>query len=80
MTKTIIDPNAKSTSKDGIYGLPFKESEAQVVYLPIPWDVTTSYRAGTSKGPAAILKASEQIDFFDLDFVDAFKAGLFMKK
>lgn len=80
MAKTIIDPNAKATSKDGIYGLPFKEEEAQVVYLPIPWDVTTSYRAGTSKGPGAILKASEQIDFFDLDFVDAYKSGLFMKK
>jgi len=80
MTKTIIDPNAKATSKDGIYGLPFKETEAQVVYIPVPWDVTTSYQAGTSKGPGAILGASEQIDFFDLDFVDAYQAGLFMKK
>ncbi len=80
MAKTIIDPNAKATSKDGIYGLPFKESEAQVVYIPVPWDVTTSYQAGTSKGPSAILAASEQIDFFDLDFVDAYQAGLFMKK
>ena len=80
MAKTIIDPNAKATSKDGIYGLPFKEAEARVVYLPIPWDVTTSYQAGTSKGPSAIRKASDQIDFFDLDFIDAFQAGLFMKK
>lgn len=80
MAKTIIDPNAKATSKDGIYGLPFKEAEAQVVFIPVPWDVTTSYQAGTSKGPAAILQASEQIDFFDLDFIDAYQAGLFMKK
>lgn len=78
--RTIIDPNAKATSADGIYGLPFKESEARVVFLPIPWDVTTSYQAGTSKGPGAILQASEQIDFFDLDYVDAYQAGLFMKK
>ena len=76
----VIDPNGKASSKDGIYGLPFKESEAKVVYLPIPWDVTTSYQAGTSTGPQAILKASEQIDFFDLDTIDAYKAGLFMKK
>ena len=80
MTKTIIDPNAKSTSKAGIYGLPFKENESQVIYIPVPWDVTTSYQAGTSKGPAAILGASAQIDFFDLDFIDAYQAGLFMKK
>ncbi len=79
-TRTIIDPNAKATSKDGIYGLPFKESEARVVFIPVPWDVTTSYQAGTSKGPGAILAASEQIDFFDLDFIDAYQAGLFMKK
>ncbi len=78
--RTIIDPNAKATSADGIYGLPFKESEARVVFLPIPWDVTTSYQAGTSKGPEAILMASEQIDFFDLDYVDAYQSGLFMKK
>nr|BDT29375.1 agmatinase family protein [Bacteriovorax sp. HI3] len=78
--RTVIDPNAKASSKDGIYGLPFKEHEAKVVYLPIPWDVTTSYQAGTSKGPEAILMASEQIDFFDLDYIDAYQAGLFMKK
>ncbi len=78
--KTVIDPNAKASSKEGIYGLPFKEHEAKVVYLPIPWDVTTSYQAGTSKGPEAILRASEQIDFFDLDYINAYEAGLFMKK
>lgn len=79
-TRTVIDPNAKATSSDGIYGLPFNESEARVVFLPIPWDVTTSYQAGTSKGPSAILKASDQIDFFDLDYVDAYQTGLFMKQ
>ena len=65
MTKTIIDPNGKASAKDGIYGLPFKEKESKVVYMPIPWDVTTSYQAGTAKGPEAILQASPQIDFFD---------------
>jgi len=70
----------KASSTDGIYGLPFKEKEAKVIYHAIPWDVTTSYQAGTSKGPKAILHASEQIDFFDLDFIDAYQAGLFMKK
>lgn len=80
IVKKVIDPNAKATSADGIYGLPFKENEAKVVYLPIPWDVTTSYQAGTANGPKAILQASEQIDFFDLDYVDAFAAGLFMRK
>lgn len=78
--RTVIDPNAKADSSAGIYGLPFKQNEAKVVYLPIPWDVTTSYQAGTANGPGAILKASEQIDFFDLDYIDAYQSGLFMKK
>lgn len=79
-SKPTIDVNGKASAKDGIYGLPFKEEDATVVYLPIPWDVTTSYQAGTSKGPQAILNASEQIDFFDLDYIDAYQAGLFMRK
>jgi agmatinase len=75
-----IDPNAKASASDGIYGLPFKESESKIVFLPIPWDVTTSYQAGTSKGPSAIKNASPQIDFFDLDYNDTYSCGLFMKK
>lgn len=75
-----IDLNAKASSDDGIFGLPFKEKEAKVVYIPVPWDVTTSYGNGTHKGPKAMLKASAQIDFFDLDYVDAFKVGLHMTK
>lgn len=78
--KAGFDPNSKASAKDGIYGLPFKEKDAKVVYIPVPWDVTTSYQAGTAKGPKAILAASEQIDFFDLDYVDAYRVGLFLQK
>jgi agmatinase len=75
-----IDINSKASYKDGIFGLPFKEKDAKVVYLPVPWDVTTSYLAGTNKGPQVILKASEQIDFFDLEYGDAYNQGLFLRK
>jgi agmatinase len=75
----VVDPNAKASSEDGIFGLPFNEKESVVVFLPIPWDVTTSYLAGTSKGPEAILDSSPQIDFFDLDFLDAYKLGLYLR-
>lgn len=75
-----IDPNAKATADCGIYGLPFKEENSKVVYIPVPWDVTTSYISGTHKGPAAIMEASEQIDLFDLEYRDAYKHGLFMQK
>jgi len=74
-----LDINAKA-SCDGIFGLPFTEKEALVVYLPIPWDVTTSYGSGAHKGPHAILQASWQLDLFDFDFPSAYTAGLFMRK
>ena len=41
----------------------FKDSKIAV--LPIPYEATTSYGKGTSKGPEAILKASHYVEFFD---------------
>ncbi|MEJ2110141.1 MAG: agmatinase [Acidobacteriota bacterium] len=36
--------------------------------LPIPYESTTSYGAGTREGPAAILAASRQVELYDLEF------------
>jgi agmatinase len=36
--------------------------------LPIPYEATTSYGAGTREGPAAILTASRQVELYDLEF------------
>lgn len=81
MTNTIsIDQNGKASSSAGIYGLPFKQVNSKIVYIPVPWDVTTSYMAGTNRGPQAIMRASDQIDLFDLDYKDIFTQGLFMQK
>ncbi|NCB38585.1 MAG: agmatinase [Erysipelotrichia bacterium] len=41
--------------------------DARAVIIPVPYDSTTSYRAGTREGPAAILTASRQVELFDLD-------------
>ena len=38
---------------------------AQAAILPLPYEATTSYRKGTRRGPAAIIKASQQIEFYD---------------
>lgn len=70
-----FNPNAAASS-DGIFGLPYEESESKVVFLPVPWEATTSYGGGTSKGPAAILAASPQIDLFDLEVENPYEAGL----
>ena len=42
-------------------GLPFDEETADIILLPIPWEVTVSYSAGTAKGPQAIFDASFQL-------------------
>jgi len=35
------------------------------VVLPVPYEATTTYMQGTARGPAAILEASQQVEFFD---------------
>lgn len=74
-----FDPNAAAQPDSGVFGLPFEEAEAALVYLPIPWEATTSYGGGTSNGPAAILEASHQVDLYDLEVLKPYEAGLFMR-
>lgn len=73
-----FDPNAPAALDSGIYGLPFDESTAAVVLVPVPWEVTTSYGGGTAQGPAAILEASRQVDLYDLDVDKPYMPGIFM--
>lgn len=39
--------------------------QSKIAILSAPYEKTTSYGKGTSKGPAAILKASHYVEFFD---------------
>lgn len=41
---------------------------ARAWVLPIPYEGTTSYGAGTREGPAAIIAASRQVEWFDREF------------
>jgi len=55
-------------SPNNFLGLEPKLSDyknAKVAILPLPYEATTSYGAGTKRGPAAIIKASQQVEFFD---------------
>lgn len=64
----------------GIFGLDHKEENAQLILFPIPWDTTTSYKKGTSKGPEAILNASHQLDLYHPYFYSEIKHGICMKE
>ena len=39
--------------------------DSLIAVLPVPFEQTTSYGKGTSKGPKAILDASHYVEFFD---------------
>lgn len=73
-----FDPNSAADLDSGIFGLPHTFEDAKLVFLPVPWEATTSYGGGTSKGPAAILEASYQVDLFDLEVDRPYEAGMFL--
>ena len=74
-----FDPNTVGNPNNNIFGLPFQEEEARLVILPVPWEVTVSYNAGTARAPEHIFKASLQVDLFDPEIKDAWKQGYFMR-
>ncbi len=74
-----FDPNLTGNPNNNIFGLPFSEEEAKVILLPVPWEVTVSCGAGTSRAADHIFKASLQVDLYDPDVKDGWKNGFFMK-
>ena len=74
-----FDPNGVGLKNGHFIGLPFEEADASIVLVSVPWDVTVSYSAGTSTGPANILQASAQLDLFDADVPNAWKSGIYMR-
>jgi len=50
---------------------------ARFVVLPVPYDAATSYNAGARYGPAAIISASQHIEFFDDELLaSCYQAGV----
>ena len=74
-----FDPNSWADKNANIFGLPFTVEESEIVILPVPWEVTVSYNAGTARASEHILKASMQVDIFDLDYPDTWKQGFYMR-
>lgn len=79
MDLSLRDPNSVSNPNHNIFGVPTDEENARLVILPVPWEVTVSYSAGTARAPEAIMKASYHIDLFDAEMPHAWKQGFNMK-
>lgn len=73
-----FDPAAAALPGSGIYGLPSTADDAAVHVLGAPFDATASYRKGAWKGPDAVLRASRQVDLFDLATGRPYEAGIWM--
>lgn len=63
--ETQFNPDSIGIANGNFFGLPCGEQEAGTVLVQVPWDATVSYGKGTSKGPAAMMEASLQVDLFD---------------
>jgi agmatinase len=75
-----FDPNSVGNPNNGIFGLPFKENDAKMVILPVPWEVSVSYKAGTARAAEHICKASLQVDLIDDDIQDGWREGIYMRE
>ncbi|HLD52259.1 MAG TPA: agmatinase family protein [Sediminibacterium sp.] len=77
---TGFNPNAVANPNNNIFGLPFTEEESKVIILPVPWEVTVSYGAGTARAAEHVFKSSMQVDLLDMDGNAGWKQGFFMKE
>ena len=73
-----FDPNAAAVADSGISGLPCTAEEAQIIIIPVEWELTTSYNRGTVDGPATIMEASLQVDLCHHDYPDLWQKGIWM--
>ncbi len=73
-----FDPDGAG-ERGKLFGLPFTPDTAEVVILPVPWEVTVSYGSGAALGPRAVLEASPQIDYLLPDIPEAWKIGVAME-
>ena len=75
-----FDPNNAGNPNNNIFGLPFSEEDARLVIIPIPWEVTVSFGAGTARSAEQIMRASLQVDLFDPEVREGWKQGFFMRE
>ena len=74
-----FDADSVANANSGIFGLPFTEEDAKLILLPVPWEVTVSYKAGTARATERISKASLQVDLLDENSDDAWRKGIYLR-
>lgn len=74
-----FNPNATGNKNLGVFSLPFNEEQSKLVLLPVPWEVTTSYGAGTALGPQCLFESSKQLDLFDSLYGEFYHHGIYQR-
>lgn len=69
------DPALTGSADDGIFAIPTTLEHSRLVFIPVPWEATTSYGNGASLGPQAILQASPQLDLYQRDLPNHYEKG-----
>jgi agmatinase len=62
-----------------LFGLNHEIENSEIVIVPAQWDVTTSYKPGTVKGPEHIKEASVQLDLYHPHFPNMVHYGIAME-
>lgn len=78
MSEKSFDPNAAAALGSGIYGLPCTADDAEIIIIPVEWELTTSYNRGTADGPTAVFEGSMQVDLCHHDYPDLWRHGIWM--
>jgi agmatinase len=62
----------------GLSSKPADYGAASIVVQPIPFDKTSTWQKGADKGPAAIIEASQYLEFYDIETdSEVLKKGIF---
>lgn len=72
------NPDDVGVKNGFLFGIPQKYDDSALVIIPVPWEVTVSYNAGTAVAPQAVLNASPQLDIYHCEFPEAWKRGIMM--
>ncbi len=73
-------PQFSRKSQQQHFWFAITEEDARLIILPISWEVTVSYNAGTARAPEHIFTASLQVDLFDPESKDTWRQGIFMRE
>lgn len=59
----------------------FSYEDSKIIILPVPFDITSTWIKGADKGPKAIIEASPNLEFYDIETdSEVYKKGIFTEK